>query len=156
VRPEEYELLGAITVEAYDHVGHVEPGYADELRDTATKVQHAEVLVAVTADDRVVGGVAYVTDTNSKLAEHDDPEAACFRHLAVAPAAQGLGAGRALVEACIERARAEGKTRIVIHSTTAMVRAHDIYERYGFSRTPDRDWEPLPGLVLWGFQLDLT
>jgi hypothetical protein len=28
-----------------------------------------------------------------------------------------------------------------------MYAAHRIYDRLGFVRTPERDWEPVPGLV---------
>jgi len=36
-----------------------------------------------------------------------------------------------------------------------MLAAHRIYERMGFVRTPDRDWEPIPGLPLLTYALEL-
>jgi ribosomal protein S18 acetylase RimI-like enzyme len=74
--------------------------------------------------------------------------------LAVSPRAQGRGAGRALVEACVSRARAAGKRRIVIHSTEWMTTAHRLYDDLGFERAPELDWSP--GVQLLGFVLDLA
>ena len=65
--------------------------------------------------------------------------------------ARGRGAGEALVRACVERARAvEGCVSVVLSTQRTMRAAHRIYERLGFTRTPERDWKPLPDL------LDLT
>ena len=36
-----------------------------------------------------------------------------------------------------------------------MTPAHRIYERMGFVRAPERDWDPLPGLTLVAFVLPL-
>jgi GNAT superfamily N-acetyltransferase len=116
----------------------------------------AGALVAVAVDDdRVVGGVTYVPDVDNVFAEFDDPDAASFRHLAVDPAVQGAGAGRALVGWCVAQARAAGKKRIIIHSTPWMTRAHLIYARNGFARRTDLDWLPKPDIPLMGFVLDL-
>ena len=75
--------------------------------------------------------------------------------LGVDPVRQGGGAGRALVQWCIDRAVADGKDRVLIHSTPWMVRAHGLYERLGFERRPDLDWLPLPNIGLIGFALEL-
>jgi ribosomal protein S18 acetylase RimI-like enzyme len=59
--------------------------------------------------------------------------------LAVAPAAQRRGVGESLVRACIERARATGRRRIVLHTGDWMTTAHRLYERLGFERDPSLD-----------------
>jgi len=45
--------------------------------------------------------------------------------------------------------------RIIIHSTPWMTTAHGVYTRRGFTRRPDLDWTPVPGIDLWGFVLEL-
>ena len=75
--------------------------------------------------------------------------------LAVDPAAQGRGVGRALVLACIDRARADRRSRLVLLTRPLMRSAHGLYTGLGFRRAPARDWEPEPGLELLGFELDL-
>jgi GNAT superfamily N-acetyltransferase len=158
VEPAEHDELGAITVAAYRAVpGYVgEPEYETELRDVGARAGAVDTAVlAAVADGRVVGGVTYVGSTASPQAEFDDPDAAGFRMLAVDPGAQGTGAGAALVAAVVDRARAEGRRRIIIHSTRWMTTAHGLYMRRGFTRRPDLDWTPVPGIELWGFVLEL-
>jgi hypothetical protein len=36
-----------------------------------------------------------------------------------------------------------------------MTAAHRLYERLGFTRLPDRDWTPVPGVDLRVYALDL-
>ena len=133
----------------------LDDGYADELANVATRARHGTVLVAV-AGDELLGGVTYVTDRDSPLAEIDVPDAASFRMLGVSPAAQRRGAGRALVEACIELARREGRHEVIIHSTRTMVHAHRLYARLGFRRDPSLDWWPIPEVELIAFRLPLS
>jgi hypothetical protein len=74
IRPEEYEALGSLTLSAYTTLeGHVsEPDYEDELADVRTRAEapSTTVLVAVSDDGQLLGGVTYVADEHSPLAEH--------------------------------------------------------------------------------------
>ena len=151
------EALGAITVAAYVQLEPdiVEHGYDAELRDVAGRVAAAEVLVALDGNE-VLGGVTYVPDAGSAMAEFTDPHAAGVRMLAVSEPARRRGVGEALTVACIDRARAGGRHRVILHSTPAMVAAHRIYKRLGFERDPGLDWEPEPGVHLLGFVLPLS
>lgn len=67
--------------------------------------------------------------------------------LAVARESRGRGAGETLVRARVDPARAtDGCVRVVLSTQRTMHAAHRIYERLGFTRTPDRGWNPLPDL----------
>jgi ribosomal protein S18 acetylase RimI-like enzyme len=77
------------------------------------------------------------------------------RGLAVGVGWQRRGVGAALVTYCIERARAEGKARVVLHTTPWMHAAQRLYPRLGFRRTPEIDFSPAPGVPLIGYTLDL-
>lgn len=152
-------LLGGFVVEAYLRLpGHVEePDYERELADVGGRagLPGTEVLAAFDGD-RPLGCVTYVAGASSPLAEHDDPDAASFRMLGVDPGAQGRGAGRAMVAACLDRARASGRARVLLHSTPWMVGAHRLYESLGFVRDESYDWVPVPDVTLWGFRLELS
>ncbi len=146
---EEYDTLGEITAQAYLRDGLLDFGESDaylyELRDVAKRAAAAEVLVAA-ADGRVLGGVTFVP-SGGPMADIARPGEAEIRMLAVAREARGRGAGEALVRACVDRARTvPGCTGVVLSTQTAMRTAHRLYERLGFVRTPDRDWNPLPEL----------
>jgi ribosomal protein S18 acetylase RimI-like enzyme len=160
-RPAEYATLGDIVVAAYVAVGALEGDheYATELRDLAARVAGATVLVAADpADDRPLGCVTYVPGPGSPFAEELGPDEASIRMLAVDPAAAGRGAGTALAAACVDLARAEERSRIVLHSLPVMAAAQRIYARLGFRHVPERDWRPLddPDFVLYCFVLDLS
>ncbi|MDR6976746.1 ribosomal protein S18 acetylase RimI-like enzyme [Streptomyces sp. 3330] len=161
VAPGEYEALGDMTARAYLDDGLLDfgesDGYLRELRDVAKRAAAAEVLVAV-EDGRLLGGVTFVPGPGplSDIAVRGEAE---IRMLAVDGAARGRGAGEALVRACLDRARAaEGCTAVVLSTQRVMYAAHRIYERLGFVRTPERDWNPMPDrndLTLITYQLTL-
>jgi GNAT superfamily N-acetyltransferase len=158
-RSEEFTAIGDLVAEAYDAINPFELGdYADELRDVSARAARAEVLVAVDGTGTLLGAVTYVPGPESALAEFDDPDSAGIRMLAVAPAAQGQGVGRALVEVCVDRARAAGRREVLLHTTDWMTTAHRLYARLGFERDPSMDW-PAPedegDFWLRGFRLRL-
>jgi GNAT superfamily N-acetyltransferase len=139
-RPDEYERVGALTHAAYAAipVDHLWGGYDTEILDTATRAEHGDILVAVINNDSLLGAVMYVDDPASEWLEWTEPGESQFRLLAVDPTARQHGAGTALVQACMDRARRADHS-LLIHTTPWMVAAHRIYERFGFVRRPDRD-----------------
>jgi ribosomal protein S18 acetylase RimI-like enzyme len=161
VKPSEYDTVGEIIAQAYLQDGLLEFGesdwYLDELRDVAKRAAAADVLVA-TQGGQLLGGVTFVP-SGSPMADLARPGEAEIRMLAVARAARGRGAGEALVRACVDRARAtDGCTAVVLSTQRTMHAAHRIYERLGFVRVPERDWNPLPdvdGFTLLTYQLTL-
>jgi ribosomal protein S18 acetylase RimI-like enzyme len=155
IRPaEEADLaaVGAITVEAYRVDGFLEgtEDYADTLADAAARFQAADLLVAVDASGEVLGSVTVVRP-GTPYAEVSEPGELEFRMLSVAASARGRGVGDALVRAVIDQARAIGVERVVLSSSEKMLAAHRLYRRLGFTRLPDRDWAPLPGLNLMAY-----
>jgi GNAT superfamily N-acetyltransferase len=78
-----------------------------------------------------------------------------LRLLAVAPAARGRGIGEALVHECIQRSRRSGATALTLHTTDVMKTAMRLYERLGFARAPELDFQPAPDLNIKGYRLRL-
>lgn len=141
--------VGSVTVEAYradDFVG-AHDAYATVLADATSRFRDAEILVAVDDAGTVLGSVT-VVHPGTPYAEISKPGELEFRMLSVSPSARGRGVGEALVRTVIEEARAAGAGKVVLSSSEKMLAAHRLYERLGFTRLPDRDWNPLPGVNL--------
>jgi predicted N-acetyltransferase YhbS len=161
-RPEEYAAVGALTAEAYRVDGLLDPhdqpvdaAYEEKLLDATRRAREAELWVAVDSDGVVLGTVTWCPVGSPwrqlALAEHQ----AEFRMLSVAPAGRRRGVARALVEACLARARRDAMSEVVIWSHPRMFGAHALYARMGFERAYDLDGSPVPGVYLWGFRLGL-
>jgi ribosomal protein S18 acetylase RimI-like enzyme len=156
VTEDEYDALGELTVQAYAGLpGNVlSDAYFAALRDVAGRVRRAPILVAV-EDGHLLGGVTFVPGPGV-YDEFTDPDEAGIRMLAVDTAARRRGVGATLVDACLERARAAGRMRLVLFSATWMTAAHELYERLGFRRAPERDWSPTGVFVLRAYIHELT
>jgi ribosomal protein S18 acetylase RimI-like enzyme len=149
----EFAAIGDLCVAAYEPFLSQAGDYVDTLRDAATRAATAELLVAVDGE-QLLGTVTFVPDGGplGEIATAGETE---FRMLAVSPAAQGRGVGTALLRRVVEETASRGRAGVVCSSQPAMRAAHRVYERLGFTRDPQRDWSPLPGVDLLAFALRL-
>lgn len=120
-----------------------------------TRNPKTKLLTAVSSEDRINGAVVYIGDMKyygSGGTATLERNAAGFRLLAVDPAARGLGIGKLLTDACIQLAKDENQSQMIIHTTEAMQVAWKMYENIGFRRSKDLDFlqENLP---VYGFRL---
>jgi ribosomal protein S18 acetylase RimI-like enzyme len=153
VLPAEHAALGALTVQAYRDAGETDGPYYLELADVAGRAAQVPVLVAVEAGSgRLLGGVTYVPGAGA-LHEGEPEGHASVRMLAVRAEARGRGVATALMRACIERARREGRSGLSLFTRPFMHPAHRLYEGLGFERDPARDWEYEPGEWLLAYRL---
>ncbi|MGZ8745386.1 MAG: GNAT family N-acetyltransferase [Nocardioides sp.] len=155
VRPEEHEDVGRLTAEVYVGEGYIDAadGYVLELADTPRRAREAEVWVAV-EDGQVLGSVTFcpVGSAFREIAREDEGE---FRMLAVSSSARGRGLGRDLVALCLGRSRELGYAGIRMSTMDRMTSAHSVYEQLGFSRAPEDDWSPVPGVMLLAYAASL-
>lgn len=159
VRPDEYAAVGELRVAAYRALGLLPDGspYAQRLRGLGFDGDRGECAVLVAADEaanQILGTVMLEPfEPGSELAK--DYTEADVRAFAVSPQAQGQGVGRMLLVAVIERAEKRGLRRLRLCTLPAMRAAQHLYTAAGFSRTPDLDWEPRPGVVLRAYERPL-
>ena len=155
VRADEHDAVGELTASAYLADGLVGDEYAAVLRDVPARAAVAEVLVAVEGD-QLLGTVTLVgPDAPSEWLQQDRPGAGTIRMLAVAPQARGRGIGTLLTRECIRRAQDRGWPELTLLTQTAMKAAHRIYEREGFRRAAELDWEVRADVRLLGYSLEL-
>jgi ribosomal protein S18 acetylase RimI-like enzyme len=155
-RPDEYAVVGELRVAAYRALGLLPEGsgYAQTLRGFGFGGDCAVLVAVGGAGNGILGTITLEPfDPASELAR--DETEADIRAFAVAPQAQGHGVGQKLLFAVIERARKRGVRRVRLCTRPAMRAARHLYETTGFSRTPDFDFEPIPGLTLQAYELAL-
>ena len=74
-------------------------------------------------------------------------------------AGAGVGAiliGGALVDECVRRARATGASVLGLHTSRSMRAAMRLYERMGFVRDPEHDFQPPGAELVEGYLLRLN
>lgn len=163
-QPSEYSQLGELMVAVYSQLeGFPSPDeipvYYNTLRNVGefTKSPKVKLFIAVSDAGKVDGGLVYFGDMSSYGAGEETTKtqkAGAFRLLAVNPNTRGKGLGKLLIEACFSQARAEGFKHLVIHSTKFMMIAWKMYERMGFVRFPEIDFEK-SGVQVFGFRYTL-
>ena len=134
--------------------------YLRDILDLEARAAASDLLVAE-LDGEVVACVSYyrpgaeVSYPSDSFSLHWPDDWASFRLLAVKPSARGSGVGRALTEACIERARSQGAVAVGLHTTEPMAVARAMYERMGFVRAPRYDFRPTEDLLVEAYSLEL-
>lgn len=146
--PADHGRIADICVTAYDAAGQLEPRspYTVTLRDAASRDATGILLVA--EQDGDVVGTTTICPTGTEFSEIGREGELEFRFLAVDPAKWCNGIADALVAACEDHARAIGASALAICVRDTNTGAAAMYERRGFTRVPDRDWTPRPGVDL--------
>jgi predicted N-acetyltransferase YhbS len=159
-RDDERDAVRELTLHAYDE-------YATIMAPTMWTSLSGAVRAALVSDDgahrivaeregELVGSVMLFPPAVAAYGELTTagrwPE---LRLLAVSPSARGLGVGELLVHECIRRARAEGAESIGLHTSDSMRGAMRLYERMGFVRAPETDFQPEGAELVKGYRLVL-
>jgi len=160
-RTTDIEAIRELTLSAYHEYAGLMPTHWDRYRQgilgTLADVKPAEQIVAE-QDGALVGTVLlYPSGTVFHTTAGKPVTLSCpeIRLLAVLPAARGRGLGQALVRECLRRARLTGATTVTLHTTDVMRVAMRMYERMGFVRAPELDFQPAEDLTIKGFRLVL-
>ena len=153
--PADDVAVADLVVDAYVQGGHLAPddGYVRVLRRTADRRRQAEVLVAE-LDGHLAGTVTIVVG-GTEFSEFGDEHDTEIRMLAVASDHAGRGVGAALLARVLDRSRAHHARGVALYTLDSMVAARTLYQRNGFGRRPDLDHEPVPGVQLRAYRLDL-
>jgi ribosomal protein S18 acetylase RimI-like enzyme len=147
--PADFSAIRAVLAAANEEFrGRMGPtlfaGYLANVLDVERRAQEAELFVAELGGE-IVGTVTFYRDASAEGMGVSLPAgAAGFRAMAIHPAARGGGVGHRLVATCIDRARQLRAGGIVIHTAESMVAAIGLYERHGFRRMPEYDFEASP------------
>lgn len=155
---DEFEMISSLTRLAYEQYATIMAPVAWEgLRSAidaalASKDERIERIVAL-REGQIVGSVMLFSPG---LNLHKDANAGAewpeLRMLAVHPDERSQGLGQLLVEACIERVRAKGGEWLGLHTSESLKAAIRLYQRLGFERDPERDFQPEGAELVMGFR----
>ena len=158
--PTDRGAIARLTLAAYRE-------YATIMEPSAWNALDQAVRAALVDDTGVTRLVAELDGTIVGSAALYAPDAAAYgdlteltpwpevRLVAVDPNVRGRGIARALVDVCIRRARASGATVLGLHSSRSMRAAVRLYERMGFVRDPEHDFQPPGAELVEGYLLRL-
>ena len=161
----EYQTLGKLMIDVYSTLDGFpgpdeQPAYYKMLANIGrlSEQENTRVLVALSRKKEIIAGVVYISEMSvygSGGTATLETNASGIRLLAVDPASRGAGAGKALTNACINLARENNHTHVILHTTQAMKIAWQLYENLGFQRALDLDFmqQQLP---VFGFRLKLN
>ncbi|MBT7951100.1 MAG: GNAT family N-acetyltransferase [Gammaproteobacteria bacterium] len=162
--PSEFDAVGLLMVEVYSQLEDFPtpeemPDYYEMLASVGekTKQPSTKILAAFSTTNELLGAVVYFGNMGDYASGGPDikiDKASGIRLLAVGKNARGLGVGKNLTQACIQEAKDNGHRQVILHSTRVMQVAWDMYEKMGFKRFEDLDFE-LHGFSIFGFHLDI-
>ena len=163
-KPGEFTKLGQLMIKVYSQLDGFptmdeQPDYYKMLANVGdfTKNSETKLIIAASPKGKILGGVVYFSHMKYYGSGGTAPKvksASGIRLLAVDPKTRGMGIGKALTYACIERAKELDQAQVVLHTTKSMEIAWGMYDKMGFKRSTDLDFmqEELP---VYGFRLDL-
>jgi GNAT superfamily N-acetyltransferase len=142
--PADYPAIRRVIIAAYRQYDSliardIFTPYLADLLDLDTHAGHGHLLVAET-DGQVSGFGAFYPDASAQGLGWP-PGWAGGRALAVHPAARGHGVARALLAACERLARESGAPVFAFHTASFMTGAIALYERLGYRRAPEFDFD---------------
>lgn len=156
----EREIVTAVTLEAYNqYAQQMDPvlwaRYQTNIKDAILTKSATIILVAKetenTKEKEVIKGSVLFAPPMTGRIKVDLPE---MRLLAVAPQYRQLGIADLLIKECEQMAKSNGA--LTLHTTDLMQTAKAMYERRGYMRFPEIDFEPGPGFFVWGYKKILT
>jgi ribosomal protein S18 acetylase RimI-like enzyme len=103
-------------------------------------------------DNKVVGSVLLCPPNDRRFGpiqfSNPYPE---MRLLGILPEFRNAGIANRLIDECENRTRAAGFDAITLHTTRLMQTAKAMYERRGYVRFSEIDFQPVPDFIVWGF-----
>ncbi|WP_329740915.1 GNAT family N-acetyltransferase [Dyella sp. A6] len=130
ITPRDDAAVAAIIRAVMPEFGADGPGFA--IHDTEVDSMHAayaqphSAYFVVELDGHVVGGGGIAALVGG------EPGVCELRKMYFLPEARGIGAGRAMMERCLDAARDAGFARCYIETLTGMDAAQALYRRHGF------------------------
>ena len=135
IAPDDNVALARAVRDTLAEFGAAKPGTAyyddatDHLYELFSQTPRSAYFVAEEAGEVFVGGGIFPT-------ENLPADTVELVKLYLLPAARGRGVGKALIEQCLQAARANGYAHIYLETTEELTQAIPLYEKLGFAYLP--------------------
>jgi ribosomal protein S18 acetylase RimI-like enzyme len=151
---EDWDRAMALLVAVYVGEGFAQPGFAQQTFSRNRLESEGDLVVAVALDGTILGAVLLLND-QTELRQIAEPGEAEFRLLAVNDIARGGSVGRELVQECLSRAKVRGARTMVLCTQPSMCAAQTLYERLGFTRRVERDFQMASSGPRWVYSVEI-
>lgn len=146
----EREVALDLTLAAYAEYEKDSPpefwrAYTSNIRKAILNGSSTDILLA--KDDDCAKGSVLFCEPKDSMGQQELPE---MRLLAVPPEHRNQGVAGFLIDECERRAFNVGG--LTLHTTHLMDTAKRMYERRGYIRFSEIDFEPVPGFIVWGYR----
>ncbi|MGR4009379.1 GNAT family N-acetyltransferase [Leucobacter sp. 1207-22] len=141
IAPEEYETVGRLLRDANEQDYDLPDGYLAQMQRTEERDTTSAVMVAIDQESGALLGTITLPFVGERLQSDTADDELDIRLLGVAHAARGKGVARHILNYCADIARERGLRRVVLHTGSHMPGAQRLYERLGYHRIPERDFE---------------
>jgi GNAT superfamily N-acetyltransferase len=158
-REEEYHYIREQRVHSYEeHSKSIPENHWQALKRAISSdkdTQPGADRIVAELDGEIVGSVVlFPADTDAYVGTNLELQYPEIRMLAVTPGARGKGVAAALIMECIRRAKVQGFQSIGLHTADYMESAVKLYQRLGFKRLPQFDFEPTnDGIIVKAYGL---
>jgi putative acetyltransferase len=135
IAPSDNAALARAVRDTLAEFGAAKPGTAyyddatDHLYELFSQTPRSAYFVAEEAGEVLGGGGIFPT-------ENLPADTVELVKLYLLPAARGRGVGKALIEQCLQAARANGYAQIYLETTEELTQAIPLYEKLGFAYLP--------------------
>jgi len=130
-----------------------EPQYAADFRQLNLHwlqqyelTEEPDLLVINNPQGEIIdkGGFIFLANTGDKIVGtagllKESPTQYELVKMGVAPSFQGKGISKLLIEACLQKAKMAGATRVYLQSNSQLTTAIALYEKYGFKHIAVKD-----------------
>lgn len=146
------ERIEQVLLDAYEQFQTMlSPQQWDEYRNNIIAAVAADKPLAkllAEVDGKAVGAALfYASSVTAYGPAAVSIESPILRLLGVAPAARGQGVATALIDACIRLAQEAGAGYLYLHTSDLMREAIALYEKLGFERVPEKEFNAQTILV---------
>lgn len=149
----EFEETRKVLLESYQQY-ESSFGLKEEFEEYIRKInislynEGIEKVFIAKLENKIVGTLQlFLNATDAYNIEGFDAELPFIRLLAVLPEARSKGVARKLIDATINYLKEKGYGEVYLHTSDIMESAVRLYERYGFERYTDFDFQKTDRLV---------